>query len=124
MNNSTIFKYNLKIYYFKETQTVSLSIKVSDNFVNSYVFTKDQFEFIVKNWKANIGASFNTDSGSWLIQHKRRGPRPVCEPANFVRITTWRGDQSFDYRTSYEDMVQIIKDYFYQQNNKMYWDKE
>ncbi len=119
-----IFKSNLKIYFFKETQTISLSIKVTDNYVNTYTFTKDEFDFIVSNWESKEGASIQTNNYSWLIQHKKRGPRPICEPANFVRITKWQNNQSFDYRVSYDDMIQAIKDYYYQQNNKMHWDKE
>lgn len=118
------FTSKTKIYLQKDAQTVSLSIKVSSNCVNTYTFTQNQFENILQYWDKPGGAKFNTDNGSWLIQHKKRGPRPVSEPANFVRISFWRDEQSFDYRLDYEDMINIVKDYYFQKNNKMHWDKD
>jgi len=113
-----IFKNNIKLYYFKDTQEITLSIKVADNFVNSYRFTESQFDKIIENWDKPGGIEFRTNNGSWMFQHKKRGPRPVCEPANYVRIDYWRDEQSFHYRLNYDDMISIVKDYFYQKEIK------
>lgn len=118
------FTSNVKIYLNKDNKTISLSIKVTDTCVNTYVFTQQQFENILEYWNKPGGAKFNTDNGSWIIQHKKRGPRPICEPTNFVRIDFWKDEQSFHYRVDYKDMIEITKDYFYQQHNKMHWDKD
>lgn len=109
-----IFSNSIKIYYFSETKEVTFSIKVTDNFVNTYRFTEEQFDNIVEKWNQPGGIEFKTDNGSWMFQHKKRGPRPVCEPANYVRIDFWRDEQSFHYRIKYDDMLSSVKDYFYQ----------
>lgn len=117
-----IFSSKIKLYYLKEKEEISFSIKVNDYVVNSYKFTRKQFEYILDNWNKPGGAEFRTDNGSWLIQHKKRGPRPECVPASFVRITFWRDEQSFDYRVDYDSMINIEKEYFFQKHNKMHWD--
>jgi hypothetical protein len=109
-----IFENSVKMYYFKDTKDVSFSIRVNDNFVNTYRFTEEQFDKIIENWNKPGGIEFRTNNGSWMFQHKKRGPRPVCEPANYVRVDFWRDEQSFHYRLSYDNMINIVKDYFYQ----------
>ena len=113
----------LQTYLNKVDKTVSLSIKITNSCVNTYTFTQKQFENILEYWNQPGGAKFNTDNGSWIVQHKKRGPRPICEPANFVRIDFWRDEQSFHYRVDYKDMIEVTKDYFYQKQNTMHWDK-
>lgn len=109
-----IFTSPIKLYYFKEENQISLSIKVNDNFVNTYRFTEQQFDNIVDKWNQPGGIEFKTDNGSWMFQHKKRGPRPICEPSNYVRIDFWRDEQSFHYRIGYDDMILLVKDYYYQ----------
>jgi hypothetical protein len=118
------FQSSIKIYFLKETEEITLSIKVTDSFVNTYKFTKEQFEKIINEWDQQGGILFKTNNGSWMFQHKKRGPRPLCESANYVRIDYWKGEQSFHYRVDYSDMINMCKDYYYQKNHKMYWDKE
>ena len=114
-----IFSNTLKVYYFKEERSVTFSIKVTDNFVNTYRFTESEFDNIVEKWNSKEGIEFRTNNGSWMFQHKKRGPRPVCEPANFVRIDYWRDEQSFHYRVTYDEMLVAVKDYFYQKANNV-----
>ena len=49
-----------------------------------------------------------------MFQAKPRGPRPEFNPANYVRIDFWRDEQSFHYRVDYIEMLNAIKEYFYQ----------
>jgi len=114
----------LKIYLFKETNEVSFSILVSPNSVNTYVLKVIEFEKILELWDKKGGAEIRTDTASWHIQYKIRGPRPESKIASYVRIAIYYKDQSFHYRVDYNDMIEISKDYFYQKNNKMYWDKD
>lgn len=109
-----IFSTPIKLYYFKEEKQISFSIRVTDGFVNTYRFTEQQFDNIVDKWNQSGGIEFKTDNGSWMFQHKKRGPRPICEPSNYVRIDFWRDEQSFHYRISYDEMIAVVKDYFYQ----------
>ena len=110
-------KFIKKFKLYLEKNTVKLSIKINSNFVNTYTFSIDQFDNVMDNWQTGI--EFRTDHGSWMFQHKKRGPRPICEPANYVRIDFWRDEQSFHYRATYNEMIELEKDYYYQKANNV-----
>lgn len=110
-------KFTTKFKLYVENNNVKLSIKVNSSFVNTYIFSTKQFEDIIDNWRTGI--EFRTGNGSWMFQHKKRGPRPVCEPANYVRIDFWRDEQSFHYRAAYDEMIKLEKDYYYQKANNV-----
>jgi hypothetical protein len=115
------FSSNLKIYLFKDRQLVSLSIKVSDNCVNSYDLAISDFEKILDSWDKQ-GFDDRLGPAWWSVCHKKSTPRPECASANYVRISVSINNQNFHYRVDYTDMYQVKKDYFYQKNNVMYWD--
>lgn len=110
-------KFTTKFKLYVENNNVKLSIKVNSSFVNTYIFSPKQFDNIIDNWRTGI--EFRTGNGSWMFQHKKRGPRPVCEPANYVRIDFWRDEQSFHYRAAYDEMIKLEKDYHYQKANNV-----
>ena len=110
-------KFTTKFKLYVENNNVKLSIKVNSSFVNTYIFSPKQFDDIIDNWRTGI--EFRTGNGSWMFQHKKRGPRPVCEPANYVRIDFWRDEQSFHYRAAYDEMIKLEKDYHYQKANNV-----
>ncbi len=114
----------LKIYLFKETNEVSLSILVSSNTVNTYMLKAEDFEKILGFWNKKGGCQIQTDNAVWHIQYKTSGPRPESKPVAYVRIAIYLKSQAFHYRVDYDDVYEMQKDYFYQKNNKMYWDKE
>jgi hypothetical protein len=118
------FSDNLKIYVFKEKQTVSFSIKVSDNFVNTFELDINDFEKILDKWKSPGGFDEMLKNHWWTLCYKKTTPRPECSPASYVRISVSVNNQQFNYRVDYSDMIRLEKDYFYQKNNKMYWDKD
>ena len=53
------------------------------------------------------------------VEHKQHTPRPEQALASYIKISTI--DEHFRY--NYEDMLALERDYFYQTNNKMYWDE-
>ena len=110
-------KFTNKFKLYVEKNTVKLSIKINSSFVNTYIFSISQFNDVIDNWRTGI--EFRTDNGSWMFQHKKRGPRPICEPANYVRIDFWRDEQSFHYRATYDEMIDLEKDYYYQKANNV-----
>jgi len=117
------FTSNLKIYLFKNRQQVSFSIKVSDNCVNSYWLSTNDFEKILSTWNTT-GFDAQAGNGWWSVQHKKSTPRPESAPTSYVRISVSMNNQTFHYRVDYTDMYQLVKDYYYQKNNQMYWDND
>jgi hypothetical protein len=116
------FSQPLKIYLFKDRRDVDFAIRVSPNCTNTYHLTQEQFENIIQNWRQGIRVK--TGQTGWNIEYKKVGPRPECEPASYVRITVWANGVTTNYRVDYTDMVNLEKDYFYQVNNKMYWEQQ
>ena len=115
----------LKLYLFKDKNRVSLSIKVSDTCVNSYYIDVDDFERIVESWKEPNGFEIQATDSHWFFQHKTSTPRPECAKTSYVRISVHtNGPITFHYRVSFSDMYNLEKEYFYQKNNKMYWDDD
>jgi hypothetical protein len=120
-----LFTSRLKLYLFKNKNKVSLSIKVSDNCVNGFLFDIDDFEKIIGSWKKPGGFETQIDDAYWLFMHKQSTPRPECAKTSYVRISVHpKGPVAYHYRVSYEDMYNLEKDYFYQKNNEMYWDND
>ena len=110
------FDKNIKLYLLKDDK-IKLCLKVSDNFVHHFIFDTELFEDMLSNWRTG----WKTDS--WNIKWKRRGPRPEKTPVSYVAISFFPHDQGLNFRFSYDDMVVLEKDYFYQKYNKMHWDK-
>lgn len=113
----------LKTYLFKDRNVVDLNIRVSDNAVNAYTFSAEEFEYLLEHWQDHSGIEFRIDNNYWHVQWKKRGPRPRCEAADYVKISvSVNTGQTFHYRVDFMDMHQMQQEYFYQKNNKMYWD--
>jgi hypothetical protein len=120
-----VFKTNLKLYLFKSKNQVSLSIKVSDNCVNAFNFTIEEFEKILESWTTPNGFEIQTKNSFWAFRHKTSTPRPECAKTSYVSITVHLDNSmTCHYRVSYDDMYNLKKDYFYQKHNSMYWDKD
>ena len=88
------FTSNLKIYLFKNRQQVSFSIKVSDNCVNSYWLSTNDFEKILSTWNTT-GFDAQAGNGWWSVQHKKSTPRPESAPTSYVRISVSMNNQTF-----------------------------
>ena len=116
------FKNPLKIYLFKDKKSIDFSIKVSKNCVNVYKLKQQEFEEIITSWKTGIDK--NIGEIYWCIEHKTTTSKPEKASTSYVRISVYTNyTPSFHYRVDYNDMIETEKDYFYQKNNNMYWDK-
>lgn len=116
------FAKTLKIYLFKHKQQISLSIRISDNTVNTFKLDQENFEKLLYNWQQPSGIELNITGNYWTIQHKTRGPRPERATTSYVRITVSTNNIEYNYRVDYTDMIELEKDYYYQKHNTMYWD--
>jgi hypothetical protein len=116
------FTRNLKMYLFKDRHTVTLSIKVSDCFAQSYDFPVAQFEEILAMWREPNGADLRVNNQHWHFCHKHRTPRPESTPASYVRISVHANNVSSHYRVDFQDMVELGQEYFFQKHNRMHWD--
>ena len=111
----------IKIYLFKDKDRVDVSVKVNDTLVNGYRFTVNDFEKIINNWQTGI--EFEFEGGYAVIEYKKHGPRPERKVDPYVRFSISIGWSTFHHRLTYDDMLELEKEYFYQKNNKMYWDE-
>ena len=116
------FTHPLKIYLFKDKKTVDLSLRVSDQYVQTYVIPQTTFEALVQNWRKPGGYSFNTEGSGWFVLYKTTAPQPEALPASYVRITVWNSGIAHNFRVQFQDMLNLEKEYFYQVHNPMYWD--
>ena len=118
------FTSNLKIYLFKEKDKVSFSVKVSDSCVYEYSFTVKEFEEFISNWDTPAGVNKSYSGIYWSVCHKKSTPRPECGPASYIRLSAYNNNVGVHHRVDYIDMLNVRKDFFYQKNNKMYWDQQ
>jgi hypothetical protein len=112
------FKKPLKIYLFKDKQSVDITIRVTDSHAHTYAMPAEQFEYLLDNWNGNNGCSFTTPNQHWFVHYKTTTPRPESALASYVRISV----NNQQYRVDHSDMIDLVKDYYFQKNNKMYWD--
>jgi hypothetical protein len=117
------FKNSLKIYLFKDKNIVDFAIRISDNHVVTYTLPQELFAGIIKHWKDPNGYLFQHNGQGWNIQYKTTTPRPEMIPASYVKISVYVG-HIYHYRVSYEDMINLEKEFFYQTHNVMYWDTQ
>lgn len=114
-----------KIYLHKDRDKVDISIKVSDSFVIGYDLSCSQFEYILANWKNNGGMNIGDykHEGDWFIQLKKTTAYPESASTSYVRISVSKNKIRNHHRVSYDDMILLEREYFYQKNNVMHWDK-
>ena len=117
------FTSNLKMYLFKEKNKVSFSVKVSDTCVSEYSFTVEEFNEFIEQWDKPGGVDKQYSEVHWSVMHKKSTPRPESSSASYIRLSAYKNGIGMHHRVDYVDMLNIRKDYFYQQNNKMYWDQ-
>lgn len=116
------FTRQLKLYLFKQEQEVSISIRVSDNSVHTFRLDQENFEQLLVNWQQPDGVRLVIRNNRWFVQYKTRGPRPERTVSTYVRITVSTRDIEYNYRASYQDMIDLEREYYYQKHNTMYWD--
>jgi len=116
-NNVYLMDKPIKIYVFKRAQQVKISFRVTDYCAIHRYMSIHNFIFICDNWRSGV-EGLETAEGKYYWYYSPCGPRPECEPAEFVGINF--GEWSF--RISIQDMEYIVNEFNYQLNNKMHWD--
>ena len=117
------FDKTFKIYLFKDKNKVDLTIRIADNYAHTYQVDKVDLENLLANWREPLGYSCKFGNSLCNIQHKKSTPRPISAPADYVRFTIHAGIQH-QYRVDAADIEQLEKDFEYQCNNVMFWDKD
>lgn len=114
------YKKNIKLYLFKSLNKVDISLKVTKKLIITYHLSVEKFELLLNNWQK--GVNLEEDNFYWYVQHKKSGSRPENKKASFVRCSISKNGSTFHYRFTYDDLVLLEKDYYFQKNNIMHWD--
>lgn len=117
VNNVYLMTKPIKIYVFKIAQEVKISFRISDYCALTKNMSMQNFQYICDNWKKGV-QGLETSAGKFYWYHSDTGPRPECEPADFVAINF--GDWSF--RISTNEMEDLVEEFHLQCNTKMHWD--
>lgn len=105
-----------KLYLFKHRERVKLTVMVHDTYGITYLWDQDQFEEMITTWKDEwTGKARGTDIFV--------GPKKGTDPKDrFVRFSS-SAQFGCEHRFTYNQMEELHKEYFYQKENKMPWDK-
>lgn len=96
------FEKAIKLYI--EDSTVNCSFRVSDTCTIVKHFTVDEFQYIIDHWVLGVKGYETEDSGRVWWEFRNHGPRPECEPMDFVAISF----QGWNFRISVEDMKDAV----------------
>ncbi len=114
------FKEKIKLYVFKDEGEVNVSFFVNDHCTINKRFTIEEMTRIVDDWYSPGVSGFETeDSGRIWWEHRNCGPRPDCEPADFVAISI----QGWNFRLTVNEMENLVVNAFkHQLSTKNHWD--
>lgn len=118
------FSKTLKLYVFKDKDLADLTIRVNDNYAQTYSIPVATMKEILQRWRDPDGFTGHINGAFWCFQLKHYSPRPVQTPATYVRISIYYSGCGHQFRVDPDDMLALEKDFFYQLNNKMYWDPQ
>ena len=107
----------IKIYTHKDKGEVSISFMVTPRCVINDFMLIEHFQYICDNWRTGV-EGLETDMGKIWWSHRRFGPRPVMDPADFVAISF----KDWNFRITSEEMERLVDTFHYQLNNKNHWD--
>lgn len=108
----------IKIYVFKNENTVKISFLITPACVMDKWVSIDQFDYICKNWQPGVNG-LETDNGRVWWEHRTVGPRPECLPADFVAIS-WG---EWNFRISTDAMTQLSQEFYQQLGQKNHWEQ-
>ena len=118
LSNSIIpFTAPIKLYVFKEENTVSLNFRISDSCVHTDKMSIAHFEQIASDWKIGV-SGLETWMGKVWWEYRKCGPRPEQIPAEFVAISF----SNWHFSISVSDMEDLVAEFELQQNNVNMWD--
>lgn len=107
----------VKIYVHNDEHMVTVSFLITPVCTQTFEIELDAFNEIIGRWRFG-DCSVITEDGRWWWEYRDRGPRPACEPMEFVAIS----HKGFNYRLSIEEMELVEKEFHVQLNNKNHWD--
>lgn len=110
----------IKIYLFKEKNSVDVALRINTSTVITYTLTPELFEKLLQGWKTGIELEY--DHANWYVQYKKTGPRPESKQSPYVRFSVSKSGIRLHFRVTYDDMIAVEREYFFQKNNTMYWD--
>jgi len=116
------FSKTFKLYVFKDKGTSDLTIMVSEQYAQTFNLPTPVLQEMLETYYAGEGFVKDISNQHWLVQLKWHTPEPRV-PCAYVRISIYHNGIGHQYRISPDDMIALKKDLFYQQNNRMYWDK-
>jgi len=107
-----------KIYLFKKRNQVTVSFKVTDTFVNTYIFPVDHFEKMMLAIKDGKEFDQTVHENKWHVFNK---PSKEC-----VRVSVWpkRGAPGNEYRIPPGEWEGMRLEYEFQKNNVNAWDND
>lgn len=115
-----LFDKPIKIYVFKDEDEVSVSFRITDVVTINRNFTIAEFYQIVREWRdPGVSGMETEDEGKIWWEWRDCGPRPECEPADFVAVSF--GGWNFRFET--EVMEDICAEFIKQLNTKNHWDE-
>jgi hypothetical protein len=112
------FKDPFKIYLFKHSQEVKLSIRINNRVVDTYKLDQMAFEQLLSACQDGNGAEVRSNGISWWAQHKHRG-----RSTDYVRLSAWYAGASREYRTDRYIIDNLCAEYLRQKQNPMPWDQ-
>jgi hypothetical protein len=107
----------LKIYLFKDTCEVKLSIRINNRVADTYSIAKPVFEQLLLAAQDSHGWPIRGEPVSWYAQHKQQGL-----PTEYVRVTASYAGVARDYRFDISDIRRLAAEYRHQCDNRMRWD--
>jgi hypothetical protein len=117
------FTKTFKLYVFKKDGRVDIAIRIANHYVQTYNLSIDEMKELLSKWDTPEGFNQKINNMSWMVQHKKSSPRPVQTPVDYVRFSIFINGVGNNFRVDADDMLALEKDFFYQINNRMYWDQ-
>lgn len=104
--------------YVESPGVVLCSFRISEVCNITKTFTIEEFQYIVDRWVIGVNAFRTEQAGKVYWQYRDCGPRPECEPMEFVAVTL----QGMNFRLSVDDMkdaIEQFEDQMYRYNNDL-----
>lgn len=94
------FQDGIKLYV--EGNEVQVGLRISDTCVFKVTFLIEEFQYILDNWRNGVEGYKTKMAGRIWWSYRDCGPRPKCEPMEFVAVSV----KSHEFRFCVHDMEQ------------------
>lgn len=93
--------------YIEPPGVVLCSFRISDVCNITKTFTIEEFQYIIDHWVIGVNGFRTKEAGKVHWEYRDRGPRPECEPMEFVSISM----KGMNFRISVDDMKDAIEQF-------------